>query len=411
MEEEIKPIEFQYGVILVKTKRFQSIMDRMGRYRISKPVGWFLLYVLPVAAGIGLFIFLSQLSVFFSPVRGVVGTAIRGVTPLAYLGLPGINPYLPWLDGWIALVIAMVIHEGAHGVVARSLGLPVKSSGLLFFLILPIGAFVEVDESAMKVAKPRDSGRVLAAGAGVNFVVGIVALLLLFTVVSNMTPQVNGLGVAQVSVGYPMANSGVKPGDYIISINGVAYNDSGAISRMEDNGSFRPGQSVNLVVWTGGMTHQINGVTLAANPDNASRAYFGATFAGSAALAATVSQYTGSFFTRPFLYLCIPTFPQCQLVAPFSGTLSGLYTSPYGTSLIPVATLLYWLFFLNFNLAVFNALPLYPLDGGQAFRLGVQVLGRGKLSEKALTRICIVVALAVVAAIFSVPAAAYLNLI
>jgi membrane-associated protease RseP (regulator of RpoE activity) len=96
---------------------------------------------------------------------------------------------------------------------------------------------------------------------------------------------------------------------------------------------------------------------------------------------------------------------------PFSGSVSGFYASPYGVSLVPLATLLYWFFFLNFNLAVFNSLPIYPLDGGQAFKVLVQVLGRGKLSEKIATRICIVVALVVLAVVFSVPLAAYLHLI
>jgi membrane-associated protease RseP (regulator of RpoE activity) len=410
-ESAFKSFEFQYGLVFLRTKRFQSHMDRLARHRISKPVGWFFLYVMPVAAAIGLYIFLPELTVFFSPVRPEVGTAIRSLTPLVYLGLPGINPYLPWLDGWIALIVAMVIHEGAHGVVARSLGLPVKSSGLLLFLILPIGAFVEVDEDAVKIAKARDSARMLAAGAGINFVVGVVALLILFAVVATMTPMANGLAVSQVAVSSPAATAGIKPGDFIKQINGVAYNNSAVVSEMEMNGSFRPGQVINLTLWRAGATIEIPGVKLAGNPSNKSMAYLGIVETGSAGLQALVSSYTGSFFTRPILYLCIPTFPQCQDLVPFSGSVSEFYTSPYGVSLVPLATLLYWFFFLNFNLAVFNSLPIYPLDGGQTFKILVQVLGRGRLSEKTVTRICIIIALFVLAAVFSVPLAAYLHLI
>ena len=71
--------------------------------------------------------------------------------------LPGINPMLPIVYGWIAIVLAIVVHEGAHGVIARNVGLKVKSSGLLFFLIVPIGAFVDVDEEQIKKAKPKHS--------------------------------------------------------------------------------------------------------------------------------------------------------------------------------------------------------------------------------------------------------------
>jgi membrane-associated protease RseP (regulator of RpoE activity) len=510
--DEVKSVEFQYGLLLLRTKRFQSVMDRLGSRRISKPIGWALLYILPVSAAIGLFIFLSQETVFFSPVRGAVASTVRGVTPLAYLGLPGINPYLPWLYGWIALVVAMVVHEGAHGVVARSLGLPVKSSGLVLLLVIPIGAFVEVDEDAMKAAKARDSGRVLAAGAGVNFVLGVVCLLLLFSVVSSMTPAANGIGVARVITPSPAATSGVKPGDFIVAVNGTNYDDG---AQFRGSSWYHPGQVVNVTISRGGQLQEVRlivgarpntTVACAGSPSNLgpylctatlapylgdmqgenitfsssgsgtfsstecviqgnscsvsysssgsqgtsqtisasyagdaqnsassgsvqlsslssttdssdtttlanSEGYIGTITASYSALQQGVSSYTGALFSRPILYLCIPTFPQCQSQVPFSNSNAVFYSSSYGSALVPLATLLYWLFFLNFNLAVFNALPLYPLDGGQAFRLGVQALGRGKLSERALTRISIVVALIVIAVIFSFPAAAYLGLI
>jgi membrane-associated protease RseP (regulator of RpoE activity) len=409
--EEVKRVEFQYGVILVRTKRFQSIMDRLGRQRVTRPIGWALLYAMPVAAGIGLFIFLSQLTVFFSPLRPEVGTTIRGMTPLVYLGLPGLNPYLPLVDGWISLVVAMILHEGAHGIVARSLGLPVKSSGLLFFLFVPIGAFVDVDEDAMRATRSRNSGRVLAAGAGVNLVVGIVALLLLFGVVATMVPAANGLGVEQVSVGSPAANAKIQPGDFITAIDGIHYSDP---SLIPESSWYRPGNVINLTIWRDGATEQISNVTLATNPANKSLGFLGITDASSSSLQALVSQYVGSFLTRPVLYLCIPTFPQCAGAVPFSGSLSALYTSSYGESLVPLATLLYWFFFLNFNLAVFNSLPIYPLDGGQAFRIGIKWLWstRGRtLSDDASTKISVAATFLVLAAVFSVPLAAYLGLI
>ena len=411
MEEEVKRVQFAWGLVFLRTKRFQSIMDALGKRRISKPVGWLLLYIMPVAAAIGFFIFLSEVALLFTPQISQVGVAIRGVTPLAYLGLPGINPYIPWVDGWIALLVAMVVHEGAHGVVARSLGFPVKASGLLFFLIIPIGAFVEVDEEAVKVARARDSARIWAAGAGVNFVIGIAALLLLFAVVSTMTPLTTGLAVSQVTVPSPASKAGIMAGDFVKAVNGVSYNDTGQLSAAENSGELRPNQTVTISLWRDGATRELSNVTLVGNPDNSSRAYIGITSAGSDYLQNLVQFYTGSFFTRPTLYLCIPTFPQCQDAVPFSGSNSAFYTSTYGESLVPLAMLLYWLFFLNFNLAIFNSLPLGPLDGGQAFRLGVQALGRGRLSETTLTRIGIITALAVVAIIAVVPMAAYLHLI
>ncbi|HKT22070.1 MAG TPA: site-2 protease family protein, partial [Nitrososphaerales archaeon] len=218
--DEFKRVEFQYGVILVRTKRFQSLMDRLGATRISKPMGWVLLYLLPASAFFGFYLFLSEASILLSPRGADVAAYVRTIGPLANLGLPGINPYLPVVDGWIALIIAMVIHEGAHGIVARSLGLPVKASGLLFFLFVPIGAFVDVDETAIKQAKSSYSARVLAAGAGVNLIAGLACLLMLVLIVGSFVPAAAGAGIVGVASNGPAANGGLKVGDIVTQFDG-----------------------------------------------------------------------------------------------------------------------------------------------------------------------------------------------
>ena len=407
-EEKPKRFEFIYGLVMIRTQRFTSLMDRLGRYRISRPVGWFLLYLLPVGAGIGLYIFLSNFVLLFSPQVHAVGTAVRTISPLAYLGLPGINPYIPLLDGWVALIVAMVIHEGAHGIVARSLGFTVKTAGLLLFLFVPIGAFVEVDEKALKVAKARDSGRIFAAGAGVNFVVGIIFLILLSSVVSTMTPAANGIAVDQVSASSPASAAGLQHGDFVLAVNGIHYNDS---SKLSSAPWYRPGQVVNLTIYRLGQTLQINGVKLATNPNNASLGFVGITSIGLSDLQGRVSSYSGAFLSRPITYFCIPAFPRCQDIAPFSDQLSVFYTSSYGSNLVPLSNLVYWMFFLNLNLAIFNAMPIYPLDGGQAFEAGLRGLAGDKLSEKSVYRIKSAVTYLVLFIVASLPLAAYLNLI
>jgi membrane-associated protease RseP (regulator of RpoE activity) len=406
--EEHKRFEFIYGLVMLRTTRVNSLMDRMGRYRITKPLGWFLLYLLPIGAGIGLYIFLSNFTLFFSSQVHSVGTAVRSISPLAYLGLPGINPYIPLLDGWAALIVAMIIHEGAHGVVARSLGYPVKTAGLLFLLFIPIGAFVEVDEKALKAGRARDSGRILAAGAGVNFVAGIIFLLLLSNVVSTMTPAANGIAVEQVNVGSPAAAAGIQPGDILVKVDGIHYNDPSSIASAP---WYRQGQVINLTLYREGKTIEIPSLTVGTNPNNASLPYIGIASVGFSDLQQTVSSYSGAFLSHPITYFCIPAFPRCQDIAPFSDQLSVFYTSSYGSSLVPLANLLYWMFFLNLNLAIFNAMPIYPLDGGQAFDAGLRGLVRGKLSEKTVFRVTSAVTFVTLFVVASLPLAAYLNLI
>ena len=414
--EGYKRFEFHYGIVLLRTRRFQSIMDRLGANRFSRPAGWFLLYVMPIAAAVGFYLFLSELGVLLSPRGAAVASYVRSLSPLANLGLPGINPYLPIVDGWIALVIAMIIHEGAHGIVARSLDIPVKSSGLLFFLFVPIGAFVDVDESALKEARNSYSGRVLAAGAGINLVVGLICLLLLLGTVSLMRPaSQQGVGVVVVD-GSPLSKAGVETYDYILAVNGTPLNDLSVIGNSQ---WYRINNTVTLTIWRDGSTFDRN-VTIGYQEfeNTSSGQTFKLPFLGISlgspgsqsvsGLENIASNYAGSALSRPVIYICIPTLPACQGVVPFSDRMSPFYTSSLGPSLSPLANLLYWIFFLNFNLAIFNALPIYPLDGGQAFLVGVKALGRGKLSEARVMQITAVATFAVLALILGVLAGPYI---
>ncbi len=369
-------------------------MERLGRRRITGPLAWVMLYIMPVAAGFAFFLEFVQLSVILSPQGAAVIQYIRSLTPTVNLLIPGINPYLPIAYGWIALIIAMVVHEGAHGVVARSLNMKVKSAGLLFFLIFPIGAFVEVDEKELKVARARDSTRVLAAGAGVNFIFAIVCVALLFNTVSTMAPAANGEAVFSVfqnssSLYSPAYVAGIRPGDYILSMNSIPID-----SALKNSAVYSPGNRVNLTVWRQGSTIQLPNITLGRvryidlrTNQTITRAFIGIENLSVSTLQGKVKTYLGAFGRAATPYVCIPTFPRCQDFVPFSDQYIGFYSSPLGAALPAVLNLLFWVYFINFNLAIFNSLPIYPLDGGQAFDMVIKAIGRGRLKETTLNRI------------------------
>ncbi len=90
--------------------------------------------------------------------------------------LPGVN--LPLFEGIIALVVIMLVHEGAHAVLARIGKIPVASSGVVLFGIIPIGAFVEPDEEKLAKADEVRQSRVLVAGCTANLMASIVFFIL-----------------------------------------------------------------------------------------------------------------------------------------------------------------------------------------------------------------------------------------
>ena len=71
-------------------------------------------------------------------------------------------------------------------------------------------------------------------------------------------------------------------------------------------------------------------------------------------------------FTSPLGLLAPPTFVQGMV--PYSDFMADKYTSPiFGSYYTIPANLFFWLWFINFNVAIFNALPIGPLDGGQLY--------------------------------------------
>ncbi len=418
--EEYKPVSRWFVFFMLRTRRGLGLMDSLGRWRISKPLAWFMLYLMPVAGAVALYFILSLMAVYLSPAGAAVASNVRTISPLANFLLPGINPYLP-LSVWLAVIVAVVIHEAAHGIVARSLGLPIKSAGVLLLLFLPIGAFVEVDDKQLKESRSKDSLRVLAAGSGINFIVGIACIVLLILTVSSMVPAVKGAAIVGVvqdtpTLHSPAALAGIKPGDFVVAINNSPVTDLGILH----NGSYYVGQSVNVTIWRGGHTTTLNNIVLgnytqtfvnntSGQSTTVTYPFLGVNQASYDTLRATTSGYATAYKVSPLAYIAeIPTFGRFEFYVPFSDTLSVFYTSPLGSLTPAVTASLYWLFFVNFNLAIFNSLPIYPMDGGQAFESFLRGVGGGRISDELARRVTTGVTLAIFLALFVVIAGPYI---
>jgi membrane-associated protease RseP (regulator of RpoE activity) len=311
------------------------------------------------------------------------GEAAREAGLGAYLLLPGVNPFLPLLYGWFAIVCAIAIHEGAHGVTARSLGLKVKSSGLLFFLFVPIGAFVDVDEEQLKKASARDSSRVMAAGVGGNMVVAFACLLGVLVIVGGLTPIIEGVYVANVEEGLPAETAGLLPNDVFISVDGVLVNstaDLGEILKNKMAGDLAEVTVARGDMWQNRFSTVVN-LTVVEN-----RTVMGIS-AGDLLLEERLRNYENVTLQGLSLYLIPPSLASGWV--PFSDSLASFYTHWLGRDWQVLANVLFWVWFVNVNLAVFNALPIYPLDGGRIFNIALKKIIRGKNSEKWVSAITV----------------------
>jgi membrane-associated protease RseP (regulator of RpoE activity) len=88
--------------------------------------------------------------------------------------------------------------------------------------------------------------------------------------------------------------------------------------------------------------------------------------------------------------------------------LNPFYESWLGPAWAVYANVLFWIWFVNVNVAVFNALPIYPLDGGRIFKIALKKIIRRKNSEKIATAITAAVAAALVMVIVLIIAVPFL---
>jgi membrane-associated protease RseP (regulator of RpoE activity) len=376
-EAKEKRVEFNFPLLIIRTKRFAKVFDKLGSYRASKYLSWLFLIFVPFVAGIALYLIVNSLIALLA--NPAVGQIAKQLGPQSILLLPGINPMLPIVYGWIAIVIAIVIHEGAHGVIARNVGLNVKSSGLLFFLIIPIGAFVDVDEEQIKTARARSSLKVMAGGVGGNILVGVACLIGLLLVVGSLTPLINGVYVSDVTAGMPAQMAGLQPKDVLISIDNVTINNSTQLREVLNTKA--AGDLVQVTVARGDQWqyHYTTTVNLTRNDNQTVMGIL----AGDLMTKERLQNYASFSLDKLVLYIVPPTL--AGGVVPYSDSLAPFYTSPLPGWQI-WANAFFWIWFVNFNVAIFNALPIYPLDGGRIFNITLKRFAGKRMNEKAIYR-------------------------
>lgn len=143
------------------------------------------------------------------------------------IGLPGINPIIPIGYGILGLVVAVVIHEFAHGILTVVGKMKVKALGVLF-LVVPMGAFVEPDEEALEKVEKKKRTSVYAVGPATNIVAALVCAFLFSSVmVSSAEPIRDNPAIVTVLGGSPADHAGLVYGDQIVAINGTEVPNGG----------------------------------------------------------------------------------------------------------------------------------------------------------------------------------------
>ncbi|SNZ17233.1 PDZ domain-containing protein [Natronoarchaeum philippinense] len=214
-------VGLQGPVTTLHTQRGKAVLNRLAQYRrfwrawANVGVG----VALVVMIGSFVMLVLVGITAVLSPQPTAVNQ------PRNVLVIPGVNDFLPLSvapEIIFGLLVALVVHEGGHGLLCRVEDIEISSMGLATFSIIPIGAFVEPDEESQRAASRGPKTRMFAAGVTNNFVITILAFALLFGPVAGAISVAPGAAVGGALPGSGAQAADIGEGDRITALNGQA---------------------------------------------------------------------------------------------------------------------------------------------------------------------------------------------
>ncbi len=391
-------------LILIHTPFGLEFFDKVAKWRIAKLYARFNTYLMPAITALAIFLIVGALMGVLANAQAREG--MRGIGPAANLLIPGVNPFLPITYGLAALVITIIIHEAGHGIVARVHNIRVDSTGIVLFLGIPIGAFVNIERDELNRATLKQKSAVLTAGPLNNMILAGACLLAMYFVVSTLSPLPPDPSAPQFGVTVVSVNGGsLAEGMGIEAESVIQYISGQQITSLEDlseNLRRNLGNTVEITWVNKAGNTIVRQVTLppAVEPGR-----------GTLGISVTVlspdpqevlDTYKNQFSQYPLAILIPPTLQQGFV--PFSDFMAPKYTSSvFGDSFAAVANMLFWLWFINFNVGIFNALPLGPLDGGQLYGALIENKARSKAIAKNANMLLTFVMLAIVLAVLVLP--------
>jgi membrane-associated protease RseP (regulator of RpoE activity) len=251
--------------------------------------------------------------------------------------IPGSPIFIPFWYGIVSIFLVVLVHEAAHGIIAKVHKMRIKSSGVGMFAIFPI-AFVEPDENQLKKSRKKQQLSVFAAGPFANIILAaVVALISLYVLIpfAIALTDTTGVEVKQLQQGFPAENSGLKVGDIINSVNGQQ------VLTVDNFTSSLRNTSINQTITIGISAAEIFNITTTSNPENKSLSYIGIYVSQHVSLKSSVVEKYGNKLPWSIFYLL---------------------------------QLFQWVFVLSLGIGLANLLPLGPVDGGRMLLTTLQAI-------------------------------------
>ncbi|MFZ2497892.1 MAG: site-2 protease family protein [Methanosarcina sp.] len=278
-------------ILMIRTTRGLKLLDVLARpkfyWRNFANLGILMMFAGMIA--MFLVIALSDIALYTSFLNGTVPEPGKYNAPRNLFLIPGVNEFIPFTWGVIALIVTLVVHEFSHAILCRVEGIRVKSMGILLALV-PVGGFAEPDDEQLFGKKEEEKkephltatieeieeweqgenkrreievsksdktksepaiiatrtqrARILAAGVMANFCVAFVAFLLFFGPVLGAIAPLSDAMVLSVNESSPADLAGLQKDMIITQIDDT--NVSTAIDLLTYLETVEPGDSVRI---------------------------------------------------------------------------------------------------------------------------------------------------------------------
>jgi len=328
-----KNLKIEKVIIFEYSKKYtEKINEIVSKHpKIFKTLGIIAILSAPIMMFIGIYYIINSI-IFFKP---SVALVLPSISNFKYPGPVISVPFWIWI---ITIFIIVFSHESMHAFMAASEGIKTRRYGLLYFLVVPIGAFVDIDEKRMKRIESKKKIKIFAAGSLGNALTFLLffIVLIIFSQVVNQIIESKGVLFNSTVSGSPAEKVNLR--GIITRINNTTINNVYDLQNFLRNA--KPNTTVFIETTEGKYE-----LTLAEKNNTSHIGIVGVK---------NYIVYKGSNMSVPEYVISVIGY---------------------------FFVVLQWIAFLNLGAAIANMLPIMPLDGGLIVR---EILKKkfGKKGEK-----------------------------
>jgi len=172
-----KNVEFKYGIVFLRWKKFsKSLEEKILKHRkILEILGY-----ISIFSGFSMLFFgtyyLMECAIYSRACFGIVLPTVGGYE------IPGPVISVSFLIWILALPLLIIPHELSHAIFSIYSKVKVKSYGLIFATLFPIGAFVDPQKKVFEKLNLKNKLFILTAGSFANFLIFLIAFLIAFLI-------------------------------------------------------------------------------------------------------------------------------------------------------------------------------------------------------------------------------------